>query len=73
MTKDPDAITADAGATNKDERDDGPTIWEDPTVPIGNGPFTDRWPIAAWAAVWLVWLAFLAGMLATPSGAASGP
>lgn len=73
MTKDPDASKADAGAANRDESDDGPTIWEDPTVPIGNGPFTDRWPIAVWTVVWLVWLVFLVAMLVAPSGGASGP
>ncbi len=71
MTKDPDADKADVA--NTDEQDDGPTIWEDPTVPIGNGPFTDRWPIAVWAVVWLVWLGFLGAMLVAPSGGASGP
>lgn len=44
--------------------------WEDPTIPIGNGPPLPRWPLAVSGIAWLLWIALMLVMALTPDAAA---
>jgi len=39
-----------------------PTIWDDPSVPVGDSPPLPIWPMILSAAAWIVWIAFLVTM-----------
>ncbi len=39
------------------------TIWEDPSVPVGNGPPMAKWPVVGFAIAWGAWLVFLFVMM----------
>ena len=47
---------------NSDTRE-APSKWQDPSVPVGNGPPTTKWNVALFGAVWVGWVAFLFAMM----------
>ena len=42
---------------------DSTTIWEDPSIPIGNAPPMPRWRVLVAGLAWLAWVGFLVVML----------
>ncbi|MBI1825521.1 MAG: hypothetical protein HY287_10200 [Planctomycetes bacterium] len=39
-----------------------PTIWDDPSVPVGDSPSLPVFPLVISAAAWTVWIGFLVTM-----------
>jgi hypothetical protein len=50
--------------TKNGEQPSEATIWDDPSVPVGNAPPMNRWPMFVAGACWLAGVLFLV-MMAT--------
>jgi len=42
-----------------------PTIWDDPSVPVGDAPLLSKAPLVALSIAWLGWTVFLLVMMIT--------
>ncbi len=50
----------DSSATVSADEERKPRIdWEDPTIPIGNGPPLPRWPLAVSGIAWFLWIVLM--------------
>ncbi|MCO6435557.1 MAG: hypothetical protein J5J06_00540 [Phycisphaerae bacterium] len=55
-------ISHSAGAEGHAEETKPNSVWDDPTVPVGNAPPRSSLPVVAWALAWTLWIVFLAAM-----------
>ena len=61
----------DSSAAQPVDEERKPRIdWEDPTIPIGNGPPLPRWPLAVSGIAWLLWIVLMLVMALTRDAAA---
>ena len=62
-TADTDIQASDADEASESETE--PTIWDDPSVPVGDAPPLSKGPLVALVIAWAGWTIFLVAMMIT--------
>lgn len=58
-----DTFRADKATDESDSGSGPPSVWDDPSVPVGNAPPRSKWPLVLFGTAWAGWVVFLMFMV----------